>query len=313
MLLPGLATAGLAAETGRAAGDPEEAASKRLSFGILADLHYADRDTAHGRHYRSSLERLSQCVADLNARDLAFAVQLGDLIDGEMEDLDRILPAFDRLTMPKYHVLGNHDFPAARSEIMARLGLDSSYYTFGRDGWRFIVLDTVDIGMDGGWPEDSESYRRAEQWVASLKSEGKSNAETWNGAVGEQQRRWLSQVLQEATARGERAIIFGHVPAAAGTGGERHLLYNHEEIAHTIESCDCVAACFSGHHHDGGYVQRDGVHHVTLEGMVEGPDENAYAVVDLRDDSIDIRGVGRASSRMLHISAGCADAEMTGG
>ena len=63
-------------------------------FGVVADVQYADKDTAGKRHYRTSLERLRQCVTELQGHELEFVVQLGDLIDepGD-ENLDRVLEA----------------------------------------------------------------------------------------------------------------------------------------------------------------------------------------------------------------------------
>ena len=103
----------------RAAEPAEEAP---LRFGVMADVQYADRDTVGSRHFRQSLALLEQCVADLNGRDLAFTIQLGDIIDRGEESLDRVLAVFERLEMPRYHVLGNHDFALSRPALLAKLG-----------------------------------------------------------------------------------------------------------------------------------------------------------------------------------------------
>jgi len=162
------------------------------------------------------------------------------------------------------------------------------------------VLDTVDIAMGGGWPEDSENYRQARQWVEKLRAEGMSEDETCNRCgVGEGQQQWLRDTLRQSRERGERVIVFGHIPVVAAPGGEWALIYNHEEIREVLESAGCVVAYFNGHDHGGGYAYRDGIHYVTLEGMVQGPDETAYATVELYDDRIEIHGVGRTPSRDL--------------
>jgi len=294
-LLPGLLSGHVAA-----ADDVERAAKPSLSFGVIADVQYADRDTASGRHFRASLERLEECVADLNSRDLDFTIQLGDVIDREAASFDRVLPLFDRLTMPRYHVLGNHDFPMPREQVLSKLGLEAAYYTFSYDGWCFVVLDTVDIAMGGGWPEDSENYRQARQWVDQLRAEGMSEEETCNRCgVGERQKQWLRDTFRQARERGERVIVFGHIPVVAAPGGEWALIHNHEEIREVLESAGCVVAYFNGHDHGGGYACRDGIHYVTVEGMVQGPDGTAYATVDVFDDRLEIRGIGRTPSREL--------------
>jgi hypothetical protein len=66
----------------------------------------------------------------------------------------------------------------------------------------------------------------------------------------------------------------------------------------------------AGHYHPGGAaVGPTGVHYVTLEGLVEAPEgSNAYALVDVFNDRIRVRGYGAATSRELALrgSAGAA-------
>jgi len=42
-------------------------ARRPLRIGLVADIHYADKDSAGNRHYRDSLARLSAAVAHFNA------------------------------------------------------------------------------------------------------------------------------------------------------------------------------------------------------------------------------------------------------
>jgi len=69
-----------------------EPAQPLLWFGVLADVQYADLDRSGARHYRTSLDRLAACVKDLNQRDLAFVVQLGDFSDDGKDSFDDVLP-----------------------------------------------------------------------------------------------------------------------------------------------------------------------------------------------------------------------------
>ena len=62
---------------------------------------------------------------------------------------------------------------------------------------------------------------------------------------------------------------------------------------------------FAGHDHAGGYTMRNGVHHITIKGMVEAPDKNAYAFIELHPDYLRVVGVGAESSR--HLSLGATD------
>ncbi len=104
-----------------------------LTFGLTADVHYCDYEPAGIRHYRQSIQKLSECVDDLNNRDLPFVIHLGDVINRDIESFAAILPLFNRFRPPLYHVLGNHDYgieDAYKETVHELLGLTSKYYDF---------------------------------------------------------------------------------------------------------------------------------------------------------------------------------------
>lgn len=91
-------------------------ADSKLSFGIVTDCHYAERDDPHGiRFYRESNVQLAECVAEMNRQKVDFMVELGDFKDlGESADatltnLQTIEAVYRQFKGPRYHVLGNHD------------------------------------------------------------------------------------------------------------------------------------------------------------------------------------------------------------
>ncbi len=270
-----------------------------LTFGLIADVQYADQEPWKRRHFREAIHRLEECVADLNARDLAFAVQLGDIVEEGADSLDRVLAAYDQLKMPAYHLLGNHDFVLPRAALLEKLGMERAYYSFSCPGWRFVVLDAQDLGVGYGWPEDGENYRLGAEMLERLRQEEAANAEDWNGGIGPRQKAWLAQTLRQAAVRGERSIVFCHMPLLAEASTPGLLLWNHEEIVQVLESAGSATAVFGGHDHDGGYACRNGIHYITLQGMVESPERNAYAVVTLHGDRIVIHGIGDVPDRVL--------------
>lgn len=80
-----------------------------------------------------------------------FVISVGDLIEGYTEDTQKIRQewdeaegAIDKLEMPFFHVVGNHDMgnDVLRRVWKARLGRD--YYHFVKDGVLFIALNTED-------------------------------------------------------------------------------------------------------------------------------------------------------------------------
>lgn len=115
------------------------------TFGLVADIQYADKpDGGRGgvRKFRTALQRLDECVAAFNRSHVGFVVQLGDVVDSDRNyrvpqcsdleeamrrDLDTVLDSTRNLTMPLYHVIGNHDADIGQEALHAKLGLKSFF------------------------------------------------------------------------------------------------------------------------------------------------------------------------------------------
>ena len=67
-----------------------------------------------------------------------------------------------------------------------------------------------------------------------------------------------------------------------------------------IDNHDNVAAFINGHNHGGNYGVRNSVSYVTIEGMLSGK-TNAYGIVDVYGDHLEINGYGRVPSRVLQV------------
>src|SRR5512142_2904709 len=52
-----------------------------LRFGFVTDCHYADADPLTNRYYRQSTDKLAECVAEMNARQVDFLMEIGDFKD----------------------------------------------------------------------------------------------------------------------------------------------------------------------------------------------------------------------------------------
>ncbi len=290
------------------AGEPAAAPSvdkSRFAFGIVADVQYADKPAAGRRAYRDSLAKAARCVEAWNGAGLEFAIELGDLTDDRAEagtraDLGRIRDAFSPLKIPLRHVLGNHGQPSAgRTAYLACLGLERPWYDFAVRGWRFIVLDATGLSLKA-WPPGSPRRAQSEAYVAAHRGGGKPEFADYNGGIDPEQLAWLRDVLSKAAGARERVAVFCHNPVLAEASSRAHLLWNHEEVLVAIKACPAFSVYFAGHDHRGGYAVRKGVHHVTLEGMVESPpDGNAFGVVEVQPDRLVLRGSGSMTGRTL--------------
>jgi predicted phosphodiesterase len=273
-----------------------------FSFGVIADVQYADKPDAGARHYRRSLVNLEAAVSRLNEETLRFTVHLGDFIDEETASLDRALPIFERLEHDQVHVLGNHDFSAPRAEIVARFGMPAAYHSFVIEGWRFVVLDGLAVSLVGLTDQEDELRGQAQAQLDALESNESPNAFSWNGGLGNQQLTWLRTTLADAQQENQRVILFCHLPALEASSDATHLLWDHAELVELLDEFPGVFAYFNGHDHAGGYARSGGVHYLTIPGMVEAPEHNAFAVVDVHADRVDVRGFGKVPARTLSMA-----------
>ncbi|KAM4664007.1 manganese-dependent ADP-ribose/CDP-alcohol diphosphatase-like isoform 2-T5 [Discoglossus pictus] len=110
-------------DTGNEGMDEEAAPS--FSFGIIADIQYADKDDGFNymktrmRYYRNSLTLLQHAIQEWAVETIKpeCILQLGDIIDGfnvmnkESEaSLEKVLVEMENLKIPFHHVWGNHEF-----------------------------------------------------------------------------------------------------------------------------------------------------------------------------------------------------------
>ncbi|KAF6003881.1 hypothetical protein F1559_003246 [Cyanidiococcus yangmingshanensis] len=120
---------------------------------------------------------------------------------------------------------------------------------------------------------------------------------------------WLEGVLTECRTRREFALVVGHVPIAPGSAAPSLLLWNYEEVMTLFRAYrDVVKLVLAGHEHDGGYAQVDGIHYLTLPGLVNAAegDDNAYAILELMGHSFArLHGFGRVPSRLLLFQPSC--------
>jgi manganese-dependent ADP-ribose/CDP-alcohol diphosphatase len=279
--------------------DEGVAEEPEFAFGVVADVQYADKETSGKRRYRESLGKLQEAVEDLNGENLLFTVNLGDSIDGRDEesraDLREVTQVFEGSKAPVRHVIGNHCLELRRRQLMDALGLASAHYSFVQGDWMFVVLDTMDISLKA--EPGSEELAEAEAWL-----ERDPTLPTYNGAVGDVQLRWLEGELQRAWASNQRVVIFSHHPFATESGHESLLAWNAAAMRRLLARSGCVVACFSGHDHEGAYVLEDGIHYLTVPGMVEASEEsNRYAVVEVYGDRLEVLGRGEVESRSLSV------------
>lgn len=276
----------------------------RFSFGIMTDCQYTNDDDKdinisgtdeyiHNR-YRQSPRKLQEIITEFNKHELAFSVHLGDFIDRDLDEIKNLQAITSQTKVPLWHVLGNHDFLHSEGKIDAVLsafGIDNKYYSKQVEDFRFIILDTNDLGMIEH-PKNSPEWRKGQAFYQKLKATGARNAYPWNGAIGDEQMAWLRQELQDSQAKNQKVLLFSHHPVFPPNG---HNALNDIEILTLIDEFDTVVGYMNGHNHLGNYGERKGIPYLTVNGIIEG-DDNAFGIVHVFDDFIEVVGYGRLSS-----------------
>ena len=146
----------------------------------LTDLHIQPGSVAE-QGVTKALDHAQSQGVDLiiNGGDVIYDAlkESPDSIDSQWKALARVLER--SCHTPMINVLGNHDIAGwatperkidSKQRALERLGLESSYYSVEKGGWKILILDSI------GWaPERGSGY------VAAL---------------GEEQFQWLGLLLQ---------------------------------------------------------------------------------------------------------------------
>ncbi len=279
-----------------------DATETLFSVGLVADAQYADVEPSGIRYYRNSIGKLGAAAKAINVAQVDFSIHLGDLIDRDFASFDDILEPLRTLDKPVHQILGNHDFAVAedkKPEVPGKMGMTNTYYAFSKSSFRFIFLDGTEISTFSQ-PQGSPIHEQATEILAKFKAEKRKNAHSWNSAIGREQLTWLEAQLNAASEAGQKAIISCHYPILPNNA---HNLWNDRELLVLIDQYpNTVVAWLNGHNHAGNYAERNGVHYLTVHGMVDTKESNAYAVLDILPTALRIRGSGRVPDRLLKFS-----------
>lgn len=247
--------------------------TKSIRFGVITDLHYADRENVGNRHCSQSIKKLDEAMSVFSNNSLDFIIELGDFKDqGKIPDrnesllfLDDIEKVYQSSSLPAYHVLGNHDMDClSKKDFLTHTknpgtANGKNYYAFTVHGVKCIVLDA-------NYNKDGSDY-------------DKGNFDWTYAAIPNTQKKWLEQELNDGD---EPILVFVHQLLTAKTDPLVRI-HNAKEIRFLLAKSNRVLAVFQGHHHVGGYDKDNGIHYITIPGAIEGayPENNSYAIVEL--------------------------------
>jgi len=271
----------------------------QLRLGVFADCQYCNCEPMGSRFYRSSPQKLEECIEQFNREEnLEFVVGLGDLIDRDFSSFSTLQPILGQSVHTVHNIPGNHDFEVKEDKLKnvpAVLGLNKTYYTLQNDNWLFIFLNGNEITFNSPNPE---TVKKAKVMLADLKAAGKPNAYEWNGGMSRKQITWLDQQLQAAKNKSLKIALFCHYPLLPF---EAHALWNSEEVLEVLKKYNNVKLWLNGHNHKGNYTKQHGIHFLTHQAMVETENENAFSIFTFSEEKIEVEGFGRESDWELLI------------
>lgn len=251
-------------------------AKPAVQFGVLTDVHYADRKNGGSRYYRESLGKIKVAVQAFNKAGVDFTVQCGDFIDSgdgsvesELANLKTIEQEYAKLDRARYYVLGNHCVNLlTKQEFADHSGMDEPYHSFDQGGWHFLVLDAC-------FNSKGQAYER-------------KNFKWTDANIPDKQVDWLEADLRK---NNKPTIVFVHQHLGGGKGS--YLIRNSEKVREVLEASGKVAAVFQGHSHKNTDTVINGIHYCVVRAMVEGSgaESSGFGLVKAyADGSIRVQG-----------------------
>ncbi|MEO6632981.1 MAG: metallophosphoesterase [Mucilaginibacter sp.] len=218
-----------------------------LRVAHLTDIHLKDKWEAPTRFAKCLHHVQQQPGVDfiLNGGDVVFDVNKEnlDIINEQWNLWHKTLKA--ECSLPMHYVLGNHDVWWSENDkgqilygkkySMDQLKLAKPYYSFEKNGWKFIMLDSVHLDLDNTW---------------------------YIGKLGDEQFTWLQNELQNTPAT-TPVCVLSHIPILSATlmvddiapgsnkweilGGDMHTDTN--KIVDLFYLHPNLKLCLSGHIH----------------------------------------------------------------
>ena len=232
--------------------------AENIKFAQVADAHLSVNSDFSQKVLKSVVEDIN------NQQGISFVIFTGDNINNPKEEnLRAFLKIADKLNVPYYLALGNHDVyksgglsKAKYFEIVKENNIffpqRKPNYAFKKNGFLFLIVD----GAKEVIPSSVGYYRE--------------NTLTW---------------LDKQLTKNKKtdAIIMQHFPilAADGTIGtsQNCKTYKVEAYQAILEKHKNVLAIVSGHLHTNAENMKDGVYHIISPSILSMP--QAYKIIDI--------------------------------
>lgn len=228
-----------------------------LRIGFITDLHVmSDFDGAGNRVLKPEfVSKINYFIERMNNKFVPnFIISNGDTIEGTkvssnngMADLSLVKRLFDKTTLKKYWVVGNHDLRSVNKEqFMQSLEIDYISKAFVVGKYKIIILDSNFTSEDKD-AVPGRGYIR--------------------GHISEKQIKFLEKELKNTD---KRTIVFLHHPPLWSVGGKSNFEFpDNAKRLQEIFSQNKTFAVFAGHIEDLFLQEIDGVKYFVSPGIVK--------------------------------------------
>ncbi len=295
----GLVTTAASANTPSVKTDSEQAVAQTARKHVIRIAHLTDIHVKPDKVAEEGMARAFRNANDLNPKP-DFIINGGDSIMDALEKTKEETAAQWKVyktilkaenSLPVVHAIGNHDIWGWFSKFnglqadklygkqwaIEELGLPNRYYSFERAGWKFIILDSVQLNREGGYV----AYIDTEQY-AWLENELKTCAPTTHISI-------VSHVPILAMCS---ALFYGRPEPNGDFLTKRNQMHtDFFKLKALFKNYPNIRVCLSGHVHLQDEVNYLGITYY-CNGAVSGawwrgPFQDfppAYAIIDYYDD-----------------------------
>lgn len=248
--------------------EPEIGMPSMLRVGFVSDWEYGSRKQMKHKLTNQAPAELEKAVAYLNGvfhPDLVIGG--GDYVESSSvkpekvrEQLEYMNGIFSGLEAPRLYALGNHDMrQLSKEELRGILGMEGNHAVRDIGDWRVVVLDS-NFNDEDGSDRNVDSYTR--------------------GFVSQEELAWLRESL-----RTDRPVmVFVHHSPLDIMNGDRdgtiRNIGNAAEVRQVFEEAGNVALVVSGHSPTTLYEERNGIHYVIVDTLVNEPALGAFGTIE---------------------------------
>lgn len=225
-----------------------------IKFVQVTDVHYS-------KNNEYSEKVLKATVNDINKIDgVSFVVFTGDNLNRPNEDdLIQFTNIVNKLNVPYYVVIGNHD-------VFKSNGLSKDRY-----------LEIIRANNILFRQKTADYYFRKGDFGFIIADGAKEIIPGANGYFKESTLKFVDKQLSKH--KKQKIVIFQHFPLVAPFESKSHNTYKAEEYINLLGKHSNVIAIISGHYHTNGEKMQDGVYHISTPSLLQLPHQ--YKLIDI--------------------------------